>query len=150
MWHEDLSLFGLCPKSLLHHWLTRTDSLSLAIKDQTHAFSIKLINQQLLNKYLIREVYLCANNIPWIYAQVIVPKKTYNNFKIDFDNLGEKSLGETLLFKRSDVQRSELKFLKISDYWLRKSIFKINSYPLSITEIFLPNFTHELFSGLIE
>jgi chorismate-pyruvate lyase len=56
--------------------------------------------------------------------------------------LGEKLLGETLLYNNDKVTRSNFEYALLNEenaLWARRSVFTIEkSYPILVTETFLP------------
>lgn len=105
---------------------------------------------------LVREVFLVGDETPMTFGRVIIPKNTYDQFFNDFDNLGENFIGEKLLYHR-DAPRSTFQyayltethpfnktiFSKLPDrkaqpLWARRSVFRIESFPLLVTDIILP------------
>ncbi len=114
----------------------------------------------------VRETYLGGKNNPVVYARVSMPLTTYHANKEALDNLGNRPIGETILYSHPDFHRSELEVKKLSqddellfnsmvhdnyfqaeieknssvrELWARRSLFSLSGNPLLITEVFLVN-----------
>lgn len=104
----------------------------------------------------IRQVFLQGDHVPWTYGRVVVPMNTYQKHLVQFESVGTQFLGEHLLYNNPDVVRGPFEFVSAlptstlnkdihkqlgSDQkqtlWGRRSVFKIQSYPLLVTELFL-------------
>lgn len=105
----------------------------------------------------IRKVFLLCNDKPVIFARTVVPQSTYEHYQRQFKHLGSQFIGETLLYRNPEVTRQAFEFAHIaltdvvkeeltqllpatreSRLWARRSLFWLNTFPLLITEIFLP------------
>ncbi len=156
MWVEDPKDLELSVTDSYYHWLTKPDILSKALKSLCDELTVQIISQDLAraliderqilsiqeNNSLIREVYLLGDGTPWVLARVVVPFQTYLRHKNDFDSLGKKLLGETLLYADPSFTRSKFTYARIShnDARLlsRRSIFTLDGQQLLVTESFLP------------
>ncbi|MEJ7646129.1 MAG: chorismate lyase [Chryseolinea sp.] len=114
----------------------------------------------------VRESYLGDRGNPLVYARVTMPETTYESKKFELDNLGNRPIGETLLYNDPTLTRSEFevkritcddellfdvmvhnnffraeieKVAPVSELWARRSFFTIAGKPLLITEVFLSN-----------
>lgn len=113
----------------------RVDSqgLSSAFGDEQ---KILAINE---NNTLIRKVHILGDQKPLVHGRVVVPNLTYRKFQVEFDQLGNKLLGETLLYDRPEVTRSPFQYAKVAEnLWARRSLFVMEGYNLLVTEVFLP------------
>ena len=114
----------------------KSQELAPAFNDEQALLDIQEFNS------LIRKVHLLGDGEPWIHGRVVVPNNTYLAFQIEFDNMGDKLLGETLLYDRPDrtsVTRSAFQYAQITNtLWGRRSVFNIEQYKLLVTEVFLP------------
>ena len=106
----------------------------------------------------VREVYLKTPNAPLVYARTAMPVQTFEQFKKDWETLGNKGIGDTLLYHQAHVKRSPFEFGLVRKQnqlyqdatkntphrpfclWGRRSLFYWDGYPLLITELFLPDF----------
>jgi len=151
-------------------WLADRGSLTqrlLAASDQD--LSVKVINQQLevprlserqalslggRKLAMIREVILYGAGQPWIYARSVVPMTTLTGRLRKLRHLDNRPLG-ALLFKDPSMTRGPVqiacfkpntkalpKVLDNSDepVWARRSVFRLDSKPLLVTEVFLTGF----------
>ena len=114
----------------------------------------------------VRETYLGDTGNPVVYARVTMPQSTYQFKKFELDNLGNKPIGETLLYQDPTLTRSEfevkrvtcndellfdilvhdnfykaeiVKSARVNELWARRSFFTISGNPILITEVFLSN-----------
>lgn len=111
----------------------KSQELAPAFHDEQELLEIQEYNS------LIRKVHLLGDGEPWIHGRVVVPHITYQAFQIEFDNMGDKLLGETLLYDRPNVTRSAFQYAHITDnLWARRSMFTIGTFKLLVTEVFLP------------
>ena len=104
---------------------------------------------------LIREVLLYCDEIPWVFARTVIPKRTLTGKRKHLANLGLKPLG-AVLFADPDMQRDEIEVAKLTagqplydravqaltdippTIWGRRSVFYLQGKPLLVNEIFLP------------
>ena len=104
----------------------------------------------------VRQVYLCSGAQPWSFARVVVPETTYLKHQQAFDTLGDKFLGENLLYGRPNVRRDPFEYIGIDRQspwfilagqgmahpltetllWGRRSLFWIGEDPLLVGELF--------------
>jgi len=154
MWVETTEALGLMPGDKFYPLLVKTYVLSRFLKRLCNHLTLQVISQhvasasvdeQILlniqeNNSFIREVYLCGDEIPWVRGRVVVPFATYQKYKQDFDNLGNKLLGETLLYNKPGITRSDFEYkLGADGLFSRRSIFDLNNYSLLVIETFLAN-----------
>lgn len=103
---------------------------------------------------LIREVALCCDGRPWIFARTVLPATTLRGRGRRLSRLGRKPLGE-LLFRDRSVSRGHWQFTRIEsghamfarlrpslpprqEVWGRRSVFFYANEPLLVSEMFLP------------
>ncbi len=104
---------------------------------------------------LCREVVLCCDRIPLIFARTIIPHSTLRGAGHRLSQLGRKPLGE-LLFRDHSVLRSGLQVACVASgnamlkgirlksgkkdhsVWGRRSVFFFAGQPLLVSEMFLP------------
>lgn len=156
-------------------WLEKPYILTQALKRVCQACEVNLIEQSFAATVYsdeqallslepneatwVRQVFLQGDQVPWVYARVVIPATTYAHYQQDFANLGTKPLGETLLYQQKNVKRGLFEyaylpnqyplFKKIFSYlpsvtpaqalWGRRSLFWLNHDPLLVTEFFLPD-----------
>jgi chorismate--pyruvate lyase len=105
---------------------------------------------------LVREIYFKCDNIPWVYARSIIPRKTLRGAQRRLVYLGTRSLG-SYLFSKQTAFRGKIEIATIPNHdklyslalknkaespkqlWGRRSIFYIKEKPLLVIEIFLPD-----------
>ena len=106
------------------------------------------------SKGWVRESGMCSLALPLTYGRVSMPLSTYENYSEALDNLGNKPIGQTLLYNDPTVTRGPFSFawimpihplfaiLKSLDttesfgFLARRSLFQSNHHPLMITEAF--------------
>lgn len=112
----------------------------------------------------IRQIFLLGDAHPQVYARTTVPLKVYTEYKQLFDSLGDKPIGESLLYNNPAITRTpfmvgafamaHLPFMEYSPegrfanrqkyimsipIWNRQSTFNLMDETfLLITESFLP------------
>jgi chorismate lyase len=149
-------------------WLEKPYALSKALRAICNNFSLDVIDQSLgvlthdeaeildsveIPYCLIRQVFLKCDDEPFVYARVCVPHETLFRDRHAFESLGNKPIGETLLYNRKDVSRGEFE-IKVSqldnpafrnvtftnhrynEIWGRRSLFNYGGSPLLISEFF--------------
>jgi chorismate-pyruvate lyase len=172
--------YDLVPQ-LVRDWLYKPHVLSKALRKVCHDFTVEVTDQSIKPLYAdevaalkcyedaqgyIRETYLGGKNNPLVYARVTMPPATYMTRKEELDNLGNRPIGETILYKDANLSRSEMEVKRITEndellfdamvhknfynaviqkssrmpeLWARRSIFKLSGNPLLVTEVFLAN-----------
>lgn len=118
----------------------------------------QLLNARPGSRCWLREICHQGDSKRLVYARTVVPEITYERFSNEFNALGERSIGEMLLFKDPNIQRSELKYCLINakhplyarcveildkapHYYARQSTFHWQEYPLLIIEVYSPDNT---------
>lgn len=107
------------------------------------------------NQYcLIREVLLCAGDIPLILARTVIPSNTLTGTQRILSNLGNRPLGE-VIFSYPKLQRLEMDVTCISPenwsrqligivpinqpLWGRRTVYAIRQRQMLVSEFFLPD-----------
>ena len=103
---------------------------------------------------MIREVVLMADSIPWVYARSIIPLTTLTGRLRKLRHLDNRPLG-ALLFNDPSMTREEVEVACFTTsnkelpadlgdikrpIWGRRSVFRLDTKPLLVSEIFLPDF----------
>ena len=150
-----------CPSDLLA-WLAYKGSLTKQLRHLAEdEFQLKVLHQywstdEVGKKILCREVGLFCDEHLAIIAKTIIPKSTLQGETASLEYLGNRSLGD-YLFTHPEVARSPIEvcyddlrdeFSSVARPWLagqtpawaRRSIFTIESRPLSIMEVFIPSY----------
>lgn len=102
----------------------------------------------------VREVYLCGEQIPWIFARSVASRAALQNAGIDLRTLGERPLGE-LLFRDPGFTRGKLMLchypthalpeaIRESNLWARRSCFHQETLGILVAEVFLPSLWQKL------
>ncbi|OAJ34788.1 chorismate--pyruvate lyase family protein [Piscirickettsia salmonis] len=165
VWQHDATLIGT--SCLYQPWLERPYCLTSAIKRATRRFSVRVLSEsskplQALyqsddmiyqeNQVWEREVYLCGDDTPWVYASVVFSSAHPPEI---LTSLGSRPLGETLFFHPDgrDVVRSRMEYAAIERccgvylpafdlssqecLYARRSVFSPHWGQVLVTEIFL-------------
>lgn len=163
---SELSPQPIAPAALLH-WLTDKSSLTLRLKALCRRFEVKLLRQwqqqatsagtgwQVGDRLWLREVLLCLDGQPWVYALTEVPVSSLENLDVDLTCLGTRPLGE-VLFNHQKMQAGALQVqffdgqsrpvtvakcngqVPETGLWGRSRDFTILGQPLRVNEVFLP------------
>jgi len=134
-------------------WLSDAGSLTQLIANKTQStVSVEVLNdhnQNLLNdeallfdkplnRCRVREVYLCVNEVPVVFARSILPTSSSTDINRDVLQLGSKPLGE-VLFKKG---KAPILLRQITEVpclgWGRRSLYQLRGHPILITEFFMP------------
>lgn len=170
-WITDLA--KLKPSGQQYAWLTKPFILSKALKRVSQTLEVKVLSQRFTPAFddeyailnmpksdipFVREVLLIGDNhLPLTYGRVVITPQTYQVYFQDFESLGNKPIGETLLYNNPDAKRSGFEFscfqsddplcqnifahlpqVVAQDLWARRSVFNIKGNQLLVTELFLP------------
>lgn len=167
-------------------WLSEPYVLSKSLRKVCENFSVEVTEQCIKPLYadevaalrcydttqgFVRETYLGDIGNPVVYARVTMPHSTYQFKKSELDNLGNRPIGETLLYHDPTLTRSEFevkrvmcddellfdvlvhnnyykaeieKIARVNELWARRSCFTISGNPILITEVFLSNIPNYL------
>lgn len=120
--------------------------------DETQALDIPL-----RSRVLIREVVLKGHGQPWVWARSILPEGSLTGSLRCLRTLNDQPLGGWL-FKQHSLERGPVKIrgfqpddptlppsLAIDQpLWGRRSVFRVQSKPLLVAEVFLPEFLETL------
>ena len=108
-------------------------------------------NQELAN---IREVLLLVDEHPLVFARSVLPASSLTGSNRELLNLGTRPLGEYLFsqasLKRGGIEIEQLpanqfnphleKPYHLESAWARRSLFYLNEKPISVCEVFLPEY----------
>ncbi|MGS2719503.1 chorismate--pyruvate lyase family protein [Paraglaciecola aestuariivivens] len=156
------------PHSELANWLLDSGSLTSRLQALCQQFQLILLGQrqadisqeeftqvsssQKFNKadWQVREVLLCGDGIPWVFARSIIPQRLCEQ---DFVDLNTQPLGH-LIFNDKRFQRQPIEVCKMTDssaflaqlgiatvkeIWGRRSVFCFEQQKMMVSEMFLPN-----------
>jgi chorismate--pyruvate lyase len=165
-WYRRHQLFNRSIPSPLVSWLFDTSSLTARLINLCGSgFSVRVISQHYqkldsteasamalpqVDSALVREVVLCCNNQPLVYARTVIPVTTIKGSLRKYANMGNRPLG-AMLFADRTMQREAVEvsvlpaahnasqYTKSNDaIWGRRSVFRVSGKPLLVSEYFLP------------
>ena len=146
----------------LRHWLLDTGSLTERLQEQCDALTVNRLGQGTAPLYAneqrwlpqhsahswqVREVLLCADATPWVFARSVLPQSLVDG---ELANLGNEPLGKRLFndarFVRSDFELCQVpaqafcfdgKASPKAYLWGRRSRFHLHNDYIIVAEIFL-------------
>lgn len=156
------------PASPLKEWLITNSSLTAKLRAFSPKFEVKLLsetfqqgrlNNEVVN-FMVREVLLCLDDTPWVFARSLLPDTLVNESNLGFAQLGTKPIGE-LLFSNQNIILGEMSIsqfnqeansdwpmqVSINQLWGRKRNFHYKNQRIIVTEVFLPAVENLLTSG---
>lgn len=112
----------------------------------------------------VREVLLCANNIPVVMAHSVIPSFSSSGSNQEVLRLGTRPLGAVLFAKTRkhskakpprEIARLDKKSLLwkrcakhlsgiSSPLWARRTLYRLKGHPILVNEIFLPALLQEI------
>ena len=157
-----------CPEKI-SSWLYDVNSLTQKLESKCQRFHVQIRQQRKVNAttpalsgyfnhdetLLLREVFLCCDNVPVVFAQTEIPLSTLNHEQTKLTDIGSQSLGN-ILFQDPSMKRGTIEVAQFSktsqlnalceplnqscEYplWARRSLFYLNNKPLLVSELFLP------------
>ena len=110
-------------------WLYKTYVLTKGLRETYDNVRVHVIDQQkdnlldfekaIINESdgYVRQVFLLGDETPQVYARVAVPNDVYLKYENEFSQLGDKPIGETILYNNPEITRGKFiyKQIKISD-----------------------------------
>jgi chorismate--pyruvate lyase len=153
------------------HWLQDPGSLTQRLQLRCPAFSVERLHQRWARPQLdealllglplrehawLREVTLCCNGTPVVFAHSVLPRSSLRGEWRGLGRLGSRPLGAAL-FSNPQVLRTPLAYRKLTPahtlyrraatvlavrpacLWARRSVFWLCSAPILVTEVFLPD-----------
>ncbi|WP_432455713.1 MULTISPECIES: chorismate--pyruvate lyase family protein [unclassified Agarivorans] len=146
----------------LADWLLYPGSLTARLRQHCQHFSIQVLFEGYLEiteaerqaldcegPYWVREVLLCCDDLPWVYARSVVPQDSLAGEAAAVSYLQNNSLGELLFTDKG--QRQTLELCQVDAHsalqqsvgpkqplWGRRSRFLLAGAPLLVAEFFLP------------
>lgn len=94
----------------------------------------------------LREVVISANGKPWIFAQTTLPKATIDAVAQEVLQLGDRPIGLWLFPQNPQRQSLEWRQDPQTGLYARRSNLLLHGYPLTIVELFLPDFSFAPFA----
>lgn len=169
-WHLA-SAASLPKNALLNQWLLDADSLTAKLKRHSEHFSVEVLGQQpgIIRpdeaqwlhetsqpgeiQATIREVILCCDGKPWVFARSVFPQSALDAEALKLGQLGASPLGAHL-FAQPDLQRSAIEIAQFSaqskvgllhqqlgytpqSLWGRRSCFTAASQRVLVAEVFI-------------
>ncbi|NRD71723.1 chorismate lyase [Shewanella sp. VB17] len=153
------------PTSPLTDWLLSNGSLTQKLRSHCVEFEVKILAEDMLapfngecltaNQSWVREVLLCLDGIPWIFARTLIPISLFQQQQFNFVNLGTRPLGE-LLFSSDTFSLGKIEIAHFTpchkltqllapleqtptqELWGRRRYFCHHDEQLIVSEIFLP------------
>jgi chorismate--pyruvate lyase len=101
--------------------------------------------------YQVREILLCGDEQPWVFARSIIPQAIID---AELSNLGREPLGKRLFnderfirsaFEVCTLDATALGYKKTQALWGRRSMFTLEGQSMIVAEVFLPEspaYTH--------
>ncbi len=174
VWHNEHDPIMPPPPAHMVEWL-KTQVLSKALRKIVPNLGLEVVKQAIstplpdeakklsLNSAhalpLIRQVNIGTPDSTCLYCRVVVPPTLYQQEKETFDTLGNRFIGETLLYNQPNVHRSAFEYAVLNhrhilyqeaiehsqsllshfptQLYARRSIFYLPVLPLLITEVFV-------------
>ena len=165
-WYRRHQLFNHSLSPPLISWLFDASSLTSRLIGLCGSdFSVRVISQhyekidyseasvmvlQKAHSALVRQVLLCCDEQPLVYARTVIPVTTIQGAQRRYANMGNRPLG-AMLFADRTMQREavEVSMLPVvheanqytnsnEPIWGRRSVFRVSGKPLLVSEYFLP------------
>jgi chorismate--pyruvate lyase len=153
------------PKSPLTDWLMSNESLTQKLRSHCVEFEVVVLGEGNLAPFngefpsqsqaWAREVLLCLDGIPWVFARTLIPGSLLQQKESDFLTLGTRPLGE-LLFSSDEFSPGKIEIAHFTpchklanlmtslkqnveqELWGRRRYFSYNGEELIVSETFLP------------
>lgn len=90
------------------------------------------------DRYWLREVLLCGDERPWLVGRMVIPESAMTGTEQALTTLGDTPLGRWL-FRGEPPERDYIQLGRAGSLWARRSCLRLNSKPLLLTELFLPD-----------
>lgn len=123
-------------------WLLHQGSLTQKLQQHCPDLNVQILREgwQADEQTWERVVQLYCGQTPWIFAQTLIPKTTLEQVASDLQHWGQKPIG-LWLFAQNPV-RLNLEWGQSPDglQLARRSTLLIKELPLTIYELFLPDF----------
>ena len=167
-WCKKQRCLSKVPNLKLKHWLFYSGSLTARLIDYCSGeFSVKVISikratptpdeisvlgMRPRSHAVIREVHLCCDNKPLVYARTIIPVSSLRGALRGLALLGNKPLG-VVLFSDKSMRRKPMEITSLipghkchiwtqsrenEAIWGRRSVFSLKQQELLVSEFFLP------------
>lgn len=167
-WLSEIAAAEQCPEKI-QSWLYDPHSLTKKLEKSCRKFHVQVKQQLTINsaapklsnyfnnrdEIFVREVFLCCDDIPVVFAQTEIPSSTLTEQQTQLADIGSQSLGK-FLFQDPSIRRGVIEIAQFTEnspvnalcssigqcctdtLWARRSLFYINAKPLLVSELFLP------------
>jgi len=155
-WFSEPAVDGVRPDASLNRWLTGGGLLTARLRAVSEqGFRLQVLDSESTHNRVesnvrLRQIVIWCNGLACIYAETCIPAATADAHPW-LEALGDEPLGETLQ-TRENVERSPFEYARLSlpelpeplrvmaaeEVWARRSEFRIDELPLTVTEFFLP------------
>ncbi|GGI89995.1 chorismate--pyruvate lyase family protein [Shewanella gelidii] len=153
------------PDNPLKEWILAKGSLTKRLKKCGTHFEVKVLGEDFLpplegeypnqTQVWVREVLLCVDSEPWVFARTLIPAQLFSSREQDFVNLGTRSLGE-LLYANDNFVPGKVEVAHFSNQsrlaqlastlsqptaeslWGRRRYFCYQEHQMIVCEAFLP------------
>ncbi|KPN77245.1 MULTISPECIES: chorismate--pyruvate lyase family protein [Shewanella] len=153
------------PASPLKEWLLAPGSLTQKLKTCCDKFEVKILGEGQCtplegeypkqNTVWVREVLLCLDSVPWVFARTLIPQSLLSTRQADFLGLGTRPLGE-LLFSQDSFIPGRIEIAQFDtdsrlaqlaqslaqnvehELWGRRRYFHHDEEEMFVSEMFLP------------
>jgi chorismate--pyruvate lyase len=141
---------------LLRSWLLTPGLLTQRMRDTCgKRFQMNILSERNESGQHLREIELCCDGRPWVFAQTRVPAATLAA-EPWLARIGQTALGEALA-AHDAVRRPEFDYARLYDdvdvvraalarralppqaLWVRRSVFELGAHTLTLREVFLPD-----------
>lgn len=167
-WNQRQQCMHVRPPVAIADWLFDPASLTARIIATCKGkFSVRLVsverslprldeslalNMRGRNQAVVRQVFLCCDDVPLVYARTIIPLTSLRGPLRGLTRLGTKPLG-AVLFAVPTMRRSVIEVARLTPQhpcyaaiqthgsetiWGRRSVFHLHGRPLLVSEYFLP------------
>jgi len=165
-WYQRHQLFNQSIPPALTPWLFDASSLTARMINLCgKGFSVRVLSQSWqkidaeeslamalphVHSALVRQVLLCCDGKPLIYARTVIPATTVQGAQRRYANMGSRPLGAMLFadrtMRREAVQVAKLPLSHVAyqyvkggkGVWGRRSVFRVSGKPILVSEYFLP------------
>jgi|GEM_PF-6324037 len=125
-------------------WTDFNGCISSYIKKLNIKYTLKLDEQRFNGIYFKRTVVIYFNDLPCMYCFTYCDAKTYKKFQFILDNLGDKPIGENLLYHKNYKWKKEINNLFITNdkkeiQLQRNDKFSMHEYCIHIRQTFTDN-----------
>lgn len=133
-------------------WLLLEDSMTKRFEQYCSRVTVRIVREGFVEtrddlpeadllpdaqRYWLREIMLCGDDVPWLLGRTVVPESTLEGPELALQKLGTTPLGR-YLFNTSSLTRDFIEIGRSEELWGRRSRLRLAGKPLMLTELFLP------------